>query len=344
MAAYKLPLFFSYSSKSILNIVDDKNNYYRALFRKVILMKDDIIKKSYIQAFDIGDKNLKNLIIINTKCLIDDNTQRYVYIDNNRLKDELIYYRYYGETPAYKNILNLLLPAILSNTNIQKSEDVVLELIQKYVRYLKREAYLFEYILGAVIYNIIIHKVIEDKNIKYEDLLKDIKQRIIGFSIELDKVNTIKFQMERIKIIQSIDKYIDFKIEDYDDEKIVESMLNILYDIYIEDREVDNDGVLSIKKSILSILGSEENLKIDNIDFVLSMSQYIIKLRKYKINKKIYDKNADPRNLINLEAGDTTLDNILNQITIVSKHFSNSILHINVKSKSGIYELKFKKS
>lgn len=307
-------------------------------------MKDDIIKKSYIQAFDIGDKNLKNLIIINTKCLIDDNTQRYVYIDNNRLKDELIYYRYYGETPAYKNILNLLLPAILSNTNIQKSEDVVLDLIRKYVRYLKREAYLFEYILGAVIYNIIIHKIIEDKNIKYEDLLKDIKQRIIGFSIELDKVNTIKFQMERIKTIQSIDKYIDLKIEDYDDEKIVESMLNILYDIYIEDRDVDNDGVLSIKKSILSILESEENLKIDNIDFVLSMSQYIIKLRKYKINKKIYDKNADPRNLINLEAGDTTLDNILNQITIVSKHFSNNILHINVKSKSGIYELKFKKS
>jgi hypothetical protein len=307
-------------------------------------MKDDIIKKAYIEAFDIGDKNLKDLIIINTKCLIDDNIQRYVYIDNNRLKDELIYYRYYGETPTYKNILNLLLPVILSNTNIQKSEDVVLDLIQKYVRYLKREAYLFEYILGAVIYNIIIHKIIEDKNIGYEDLLKDIKQRIIGFSIELDKVNTIKFQMERIKIIQSIDKYIDLKVEDYDDEKIVESMLNILYDIYIEDREVDNDGVLSIKKSILSILGSEENLKIDNIDFVLSMSQYIIKLRKYKINKKIYDKNADPRNLINLEAGDTTLDNILNQITIVSKHFSNNILHINVKSKSGIYELKFKKS
>ncbi|MDK2564583.1 hypothetical protein QOZ84_13660 [Romboutsia sedimentorum] len=307
-------------------------------------MKDDIIKKSYIQAFDIGDKNLKDLIIINTKCLIDDNTQRYVYIDNNRLKDELIYYRYYGETPTYKNILNLLLPVILSNTNIRKSEDVVLDLIKKYVRYLKREAYLFEYILGAVIYNIIIHKIIEDKNIEYEDLLKDIKQRIIGFSIELDKVNTIKFQMERIKIIQSIDKYIDLKVEDYDDEKIVESMLNILYDIYIEDREVDNDGVLSIKKSILSILGSEENLKIDNIDFVLSMSQYIIKLRKYKINKKIYDKNADPRNLINLEAGDTTLDNILNQITIVSKYFSDNILHINVKSKSGIYELKFKKS
>ncbi|HSQ89188.1 hypothetical protein [Romboutsia sp.] len=307
-------------------------------------MKDDIIRKSYIAAFDIGDKCLKDLIIINTKCLIDDNTQRCVYVDNNRLKDELIYYRYYGEKPVYNNILNILLPIILSNTNIQKSEDVTVDLIQKYVRYLKREDNLFEYILSAVVYNNIIHKIIEDKNIKYENLLQDIKQRIIGFSINLDKINTIKFQMARIKAIQEIDKYIDLKIEDYNDNKIVCSMLNILYDIYIENREVKNDGILSIKKSILSILGEQENLNIDNIDFILSMSQYIIKLRKYKINKENYDKNADPRNLISFEAGDTALDPILNQITIVSKNFSNNILHINIKSKSGIYELKFKKS
>jgi len=329
---------------SILNIVDDKNNYYKYYMRKVILMKDDIIRKSYVGAFDIADKGLRDLIIINTKCLVDDNTQRFVYMDNNRLKDELIYYKYYGETPSYKNILNILLPVILANTNMQKSEEVIIDLIQKYVKYFKREEYLFEYILSAVVYNNVIHKIIEDKNIKYQELLQDIKQRIIGFSISLDKMNTIKFQMARIKAIQEIDKYIDLKIEDYNDDKIVCSILNILYDIYIENRVVENDGVLSIKKSILSILGNEGNPSIDNIDFVLSMSQYIIKLRKYKINKKNYDKNADPRNLISLEAGDTALDPILNQITIVSKNFSNNILHINIKSKSGIYELKFKKS
>ena len=307
-------------------------------------MKDDIIRKSYIAAFDVADKGLRDLIIINTKCLVDDNTQRFIYMDNNRLKDELIYYKYYGETPSYKNILNILLPIILSNTNIQKSEEVVIDLIQKYVKYFKREEYLFEYILSAVVYNNVIHKIIEDKNIKYQELLQNIKQRIIGFSISLDKMKTIKFQMARIKAIQEIDKYIDLKIEDYNDDKIVCSILNILYDIYIENREAENDGVSSMKKAILSILGNEENPNIDNIDFVLSMSQYIIKLRKYKINKKIYDKNADPRNLISLEAGDTALDPILNQITIVSKNFSNNILHINIKSKSGIYELKFKKS
>lgn len=308
------------------------------------MMNDNIIKKAYISAFDINEKSIKDLMIINTKCLVDNSTQRYIYIDNNRLKDELIYYKYYGERPEHNNLLNVLLPVILSNTNILKSEEESLDLIQKYVRYLKKEEYLFEYILSTVVYNNIIHKIIVDKNIKYEELLQDTKQRIIGFSINLDKMNTIKFQMARIKAIQEIDKYIDLKVEDYNEDKILCSMLNILYDIYIENREVKNEGIKSIKKSILSILGEEENLNIDNIDFVLSMSQYIIKLRKYKINKKNYYKNADPKSLIKLEVGETALDPILNQITIVSKNFSENILNINIKSKSGIYQLKFKKS
>ena len=83
-------------------------------------MKDNLIKKAYISSFDIDDKYLKDLIVINTKCLIDDNTQRYVYVDNNRLRDELIYYRFYGEKPNYNNIINILLPVITSNTNIKK--------------------------------------------------------------------------------------------------------------------------------------------------------------------------------------------------------------------------------
>ncbi|WP_296645456.1 hypothetical protein [Romboutsia sp. 13368] len=307
-------------------------------------MKDNLIKTAYISAFDIKDKYLKDLIIINTKCLIDNKTQRCVYVDNNRLRDELIYYRFYGEIPEYNNILNILLPVIISNTNIQKSEDEVVELIQKYVRYLKKEEYLFEYILSSVLYNSIIHNIIEDKNIEYKDLLQKIKEQIIGFTISLDKPSTIKFHMARINAIQLIDKYIDLKVEEYDNYKILGSLLNILYDIYIEDREVKDFGSESIKKSILSILGNTENTNIDNIDFILSMSEYILKLRKYKINKKIYDKKSDPRYLINLNEGDTYNDPIFNQINIVSKTFNNNILNINIKSKSGRYLLKFKKS
>lgn len=309
-------------------------------------MKENLIRNSYLNSFNIDDKSkgLEHLIIINTKCLVDDKIQRYVYIDNNRLKDELRYYNFYGTKPSYDDILNILLPLILSNTNIQKCEDEVVSLIQKYVKYLKKEDNLFEYILGAVIYNALMHYLLENKNIEYNDLLQLLKEKIIGFSIELEKLNMIKFQMARINAIQLIDNYIDLKVEDYQDGKIIRNLLNVIYDIYIEERNVNNTGVLSIKKSILSILGEESNLNMDNIDFLEQMSHYITKIRKYAINKKTYNLNSDPRNLIKYNEGDIVSDAILNKISIVSKELHDNILHIKVKSKSGEYNFKFKKA
>ena len=309
-------------------------------------MKENLIRNSYLNSFNIDDKSkgLEHLIIINTKCLVDDKIQRYVYIDNNRLKDELRYYNFYGTKPSYDDILNILLPLILSNTNIQKCEDEVVSLIQKYVKYLKKEDNLFEYVLGAVIYNALMHYLLENKNIEYNDLLQLLKEKIIGFSIELEKLNMIKFQMARINAIQLIDNYIDLKVEDYQDGKIIRNLLNVIYDIYIEERNVNNTGVLSIKKSILSILGEESNLNMDNIDFLEQMSHYITKIRKYAINKKTYNLNSDPRNLIKYNEGDIVSDAILNKINIVSKELHDNILHIKVKSKSGEYNFKFKKA
>ena len=309
-------------------------------------MKENLIRNSYLNSFNIDDKSkgLEHLIIINTKCLVDDKIQRYVYIDNNRLKDELRYYNFYGTKPSYDDILNILLPLILSNTNIQKCEDEVVSLIQKYVKYLKKEDNLFEYILGAVIYNALMHYLLENKNIEYNDLLQLLKEKIIGFSIELEKLNMIKFQMARINAIQLIDNYIYLKVEDYQDGKIIRNLLNVIYDIYIEERNVNNTGVLSIKTSILSILGEESNLNMDNIDFLEQMSHYITKIRKYAINKKTYNLNSDPRNLIKYNEGDIVSDAILNKINIVSKELHDNILHIKVKSKSGEYNFKFKKA
>jgi len=309
-------------------------------------MKENLIRNSYLNSFNINDeeKGLTDLIIINTKCLIDDKIQRYVYIDNNRLKDELRYYNFYGIKPSYDDILNILLPLILANTNIQKSEDEVISLIQKYVKYFKKEDNLFEYIIGALMYNALIHYILDNKNIEYNILLQLLKEKIIGFSIELEKLNMVKFQMVRINAIQLIDNYIDLKVDNYDNGKIIKNLLNVIYDIYIEERNVSNIGILSIKKSILSILGEESKLNMDNIDFIEQMSHYIIKLRKYVINKKTYDLNSDPRNLIKYNEGETVCDAILNKINIASKELRDNVLHVKVKSKSGEYNFKFKKA
>lgn len=306
-------------------------------------MRDDLIKNCYISSFDIEDSSLKHLMIIGTKCLIDNKLQRNVYVDNNRLKDELIYFNFYESKPQYSDVLNVLLPLILSNTNIQKSEKEVLALIQKYVRYLKKEQYLFDYILASVLYNSLIHNLIDNKDMEYEEILQSIKEKVIGLQIELDKTSMIKFQMARIKAIQVIDNYIDLKICDYEENEIITNLLNVIYDIYMEDREVINDGLLSIKKSILSILSADANLNIDNIDFISSMAMYITKLRKYSINKSSYNTSSDPRSLINLNKGDTIVDPILNKIQVISKDFCDNVLRISIKSKSGQYTFSFKR-
>ncbi len=306
-------------------------------------MKDNLIKNCYISSFDIEDESLKHLIIIGTKCLIDDKTQRNVYVDNNRLRDELIYFNFYNNKPKYVDVLNLLLPLILSNTNIQKSEDEVVSLIKKYVKYLKKEEYLFDYILASVLYNSLIHNLLDNKNMEYEEILQSIKEKMIGLTISLEKSSMIKFQMARIKAIQVIDNYIEKIVCDYKENEIITNLLNIIYDIYVEDRDVINDGILSMKKSILSILDVPYNLNIDNIDFISQMAVYITKLRKYSINKALYKNHADPRSLVNLNQGDTIEDPILNKIQVISKDFSDNILRILVKSKSGKYTFNFKR-
>ena len=56
-------------------------------------MKDEILKKSYLNAFDIKDKYIKDMLIVITKSLMDDSKQRCVKIDDNRLRYELIFYK-----------------------------------------------------------------------------------------------------------------------------------------------------------------------------------------------------------------------------------------------------------
>jgi len=239
--------------------------------------------------------------------------------------------------------LNILLPLILANTNIKKSEVQVIDLMTKYVSYFKADDMYFDYLLSSVMYNSLIHMLIEDKNIEYKDLLQKMKEEIIGLNFELEKKDIVKFQMARIDAIQTIDDYIDLKNYDYD-ENILKGLLNVLYDVFIEDRDLEDQGLMSIKKSILSLLGEDiKDNSIDNLVFVSSMSDYLIKIRNYGVSKKIFNKSVDPRYIINLKEEELVSDPIFNQMKVVSKKLVDDALNIVINCKSGNYVLKFMK-
>ena len=301
---------------------------------------DNIIKNAYISAFDTDSDIIKMLMIVNTKCLIDDFKQRYLYIDNNRLRDELRYYKFYGAEYNKENLLNIFLPVILGNNDGEKCDRELIELVKKYVMYFKIDKKYSEYLIAALIYSELVHLLIKNPIVEYEEIMDSIKERLISLNIYMEKSEVVKFQMYRISLIKMIDEYKDGKRDSSDD--ICSGLLDAIFDIYVEDRDESTD-INSIKKVLFSLLGQSASTEIENIDFVDSMAEYTVKLKKYKINKKEYHAKANPLEIISLNEGDSIQDPILNKLTVKSKIINGNLLKINVQAKSGEYCFRFAK-
>lgn len=301
---------------------------------------DNIIKNAYISIFDTNLDVIKKLSLINTKCLIDNYKQRYIYIDNNRLRDELKYYRFYGNEYKSENILNIFLPVILSNNNGEKCETELIELVKKYVMYLKIDEKYTEYVIATLVYNEVIHLILKNSKVEYQEVMDKIKEKVISINIPMEKSEVVKFQMYRINLIKTIDDYKDINRNSNND--ICSELFDAIFDIYVEDRR-ENDDIESIKKVLFSLLGQNTSTEIENTDFINSMAEYLIKLKKYKINKKEYNNISNPLEIISLNEGETVKNPILNKITIKSKKINGNLLKIDVLSKSGEYCFKFLK-
>ncbi|SHH24510.1 hypothetical protein [Tepidibacter thalassicus] len=308
---------------------------------------EDKIKKSFIYSFFCDSKYLKGLIVLNVKSLIDNKSEKRIVVDYNRLRDELIFYKYYGV--KYNNSLyniNFVLPIILSNINLERSQNEVIKNIFYYCKVNKEDIRKYENILVGIAYNYLIHMLVKSRDVEFEYLLENMKNHIIEFNFEekIEKKDIIRFERARIKFIQKIDRIIDKNLESVKEESIIDGFLRVIYQIYVKDYEEKNEELKSIKHSILGILGFNiDNIDIENIEFIKSLSNYLLKLRKYEINKKEYVKSSHPKELINLKVGDVVYNPILNNIKVVDKKIEGEILYIKVQSKSGEYIFRFKK-
>ncbi|WP_418566684.1 hypothetical protein [Peptacetobacter sp.] len=301
---------------------------------------DNFVKNAYISAFDTDSDIIKTLMLVNTKCLIDDFKQRYLFVDNNRLRDELRYYKFYGAEYNGENLLNIFLPVILGNNDGEKCDKELVELVKKYVMYFKIENKYSEYLIATLIYSELIHNLLKNPSIEYDEIMDMIKERVISLNIDMEKSHVVKFQMYRIGIIKTIDEYKDGKRNSSSD--ICSGLLDAIFDIYVEDRD-ESEDINSIKKVLFSLLGQKISTEIENIDFVDSMAEYTVKLKKYKINKKEYHAKANPLEIISLNEGDSIQDPILNKLTVKSKIINGNLLKINVHAKSGEYCFRFAK-
>ena len=287
------------------------------------------IKNAFLGAFLKENKIICDYIIMITKCLIDDKSNNLVYIDYNRLSDEWLYYRYYGKAYGGFN-LNIILPIILSNTSYENSKQEILKFLEFYCEYYKLNQNKNEYIINAVLYNRLIHLLISNPKAEHQTLINALRDNLMemNLSSSVSREDIIDFQRCKIKILNK---------------KCSLDLFSLLDQVYLKDAETSSEEEENLKNSVLGLL--ELNLDFENIpnaQFIRSMSEYIIKLREFKVNKKVYMNNGNPTELIKFEVGQITEDAILGRARIEKKHFIDNILSIQVSCKSGEYNFKFK--
>lgn len=112
--------------------------------------------------------------------------------------------------------------------------------------YFKIENKYSEYLIATLIYSELIHNLLKNPSIEYDEIMDMIKERVISLNIDMEKSHVVKFQMYRIGIIKTIDEYKDGKRNSSSD--ICSGLLDAIFDIYVEDRDEKYD-IDSIKKS-----------------------------------------------------------------------------------------------
>lgn len=307
---------------------------------------DNTIKKAYLAAFATDDFVISDLMKITTKCLNANKNDRVVFIDKNRLKYELMYYKYYKKCTYDEDenlfLLNAVLPLIFSNKSLHIAIENSVELINIYVDFFKQNKNKMDYILASVCYCEVINAVLLNKNVDLNTMLENIKETIIGFNCKegmLSKTENIKFQMKKIEFIQKLHDYIDLKFE-FNEHNILDEFFEIIYSVYIENSE-KTFGEQSVKNTLFSILGIKNNFDIENEQFLISMSEYIIKLRNFKLCLKLFDKKSTPLNFINSQVGEEILDPIINRGIVKKREVNSEKLLLQIQSKSGVYDFKY---
>ena len=94
----------------------------------------NIIRSSYLSAFDGGTREISYLILIGTKIISGNKSNNANSVDIDRLYDELVYYKYYSSmTDIY--LLNFTLPLILTSRAYGLYQDQVIDLLGKVTKF-----------------------------------------------------------------------------------------------------------------------------------------------------------------------------------------------------------------
>lgn len=195
-----------------------------------------------------------------------------------------------------------------------------------------------EMITECLLLSRILFLKLANKNIKYEDLLMDIKQEIINFSpldIDLDEKNsTIEFERYRVNLItklNGIDMDNKFSL-------LMRSLKILKSQEGGETREIEDLDNFFISGLVGIVSGEVMSRDIKDFGFLESLCSYMVKLRKGRISLEDFKlEDYKELDIFSYNKGDTFLHPLLNFSKIIYKGSKENFEIIYVNTKTGIY-------
>lgn len=304
----------------------------------IVLDLEGLVPNIFFEDMHMNNKNtcISQLTILTIKSLLPMKDKVGNEIDYQRFEEELKLWKEYciGGDMSLLNILDetfytRVLPIVVSNNDFEIIEE---ELIKNILYFSANLQNLFEWLIIGLVVHLLANKD--------EDLIGSIKEYIINFSqVEFIDMYEGYFPIE----VASIPK--DFRIS-FEKEKII--LLNILNGIhstryvYLNDLLAILDGEEPNTPIGRIVYNSSNDNSLDKVDgFYMSMSQYLLKLRKGRIDVEgLRIKEYILPDVFSFKEGDVFFHSLLNHSKVIKKEVKTNGLTSLITTKSGNYLFK----
>lgn len=316
-----------------------KDNHERLLLE--LFKEDKIINQNF--------SYISQISVITIKSLLPMTKEEGVRIDYKRLIEEIKLWQYYrlGENPSLLNIIgrvepevywkakddsiiSRIIPIVISNTKYEVIEEEII----KNVLFTTGN---IESLIESISMGKLLYLVLEDK----ENIIERLKEKIIGFS-QKDFLNKYG-KYFRLDIDSYHGKY---KVE-FERNKI--EVINILNGIN-SNRYENITGWLEILNGqeennfsgiVLNNFINDSNYVYDIPKFYIDLSEYIIRLRKSRIDPKDLEvKEYILPDIFNFKQGDVFYHTLLKESKVIKKEVKDGTLTSLVQTRTGMYLFK----